>query len=232
MNTYKVGDRVRRINGGTRIGWEGRIATYRKNKPIQSSQDGWIYEVHWDKEPYKIDPLNYSQNIELVEPKKFKVGDRVKCINTDGGNTHLVLGEEYTIKTVENPYDTEWVTLKEFPGCSTDARRFEQVKELRYYTVPADFFDFQTYTNSWKIIGWDTAETIKPKKTIMTTLNTMMKKLLDADTQTLVKAGYINGDLELTTEGKQALIEIIFDLNKSALVAVAQAKLDEAKADK
>ena len=61
----------------------------------------------------------------------------------------------------------------------------------------------------------------------MKTLNTMMKKLLDSDTQALVKAGYINGDLELTAEGRDELMAISFDANKAALVAAAQAKIAE-----
>lgn len=65
------------------------------------------------------------------------------------------------------------------------------------------------------------------KKTTMEKLGVMMKKLLDADTQTLVKAGYINGDLDLTNEGKEMLWTMVFDANKTALVAAAQAKIDE-----
>lgn len=67
----------------------------------------------------------------------------------------------------------------------------------------------------------------KPKKTIMTKLNTMMKKLLDTDTQTLVKAGFINGDLELTSEGRNELWTLIFDQHKAALVEAAKAKIAE-----
>lgn len=63
----------------------------------------------------------------------------------------------------------------------------------------------------------------------MKTLGVMMKKLLDADTQVLVKAGYINGDLELTNEGTTALDSILFDTAKPALVALANAKLEEEK---
>ena len=54
-----------------------------------------------------------------------------------------------------------------------------------------------------------------------------MKKLLDSDTQTLVKAGYIDGDLNLTDEGREALHSELFTANKAALVKSAQAKLDE-----
>lgn len=63
----------------------------------------------------------------------------------------------------------------------------------------------------------------------MTTIGNMMKRLLDADTQTLVKAGYINGDLELTEAGKKALWAITFTLNKDALVKEAQEVLDAVK---
>lgn len=70
------------------------------------------------------------------------------------------------------------------------------------------------------------------EKSIMQKVSTMMRKLLDADTQVLVKAGYINGDLELTDEGVSALNTVLFTANKAALVALAQEKIDEEKANK
>lgn len=66
-------------------------------------------------------------------------------------------------------------------------------------------------------------------KTIMRTLNNMMKKLLDADTQLLVKMEYINGDLELTAKGKVALESLNFIDRKAELVALAQEELTEAE---
>lgn len=65
------------------------------------------------------------------------------------------------------------------------------------------------------------------KTSKMKKLGIMMKKLLDTDTQTLVKAGYINGDLELTGEGEDALITLLFDDKKADLVNLAQSKLDD-----
>lgn len=89
-----------------------------------------------------------------------------------------------------------------------------------------------TFENGVSTTGWkDTGDLeLLNKRTIMKTLNIMMKKLLDGDTQTLVKAGYVNGDLELTSEGRDALNSIAFDAHKAALVALAQEKLDEEKA--
>ena len=60
-------------------------------------------------------------------------------------------------------------------------------------------------------------------------LNTMMKKLLDKDVRTLIKADYINGDLEFTDKGKEALFSILFTENKKELVILAQEFLKEEK---
>ena len=71
---------------------------------------------------------------------------------------------------------------------------------------------------------------IKPKKTIMSKITTIMKKLLDADTQALVKAGFLNSELDVTIEGQNELNAILFNTNKAALVEAANAKIaDESK---
>ncbi len=70
--------------------------------------------------------------------------------------------------------------------------------------------------------------TLKTKKSPMKTLSTMFKKLVDKDVATLAKAEYINGDLELTSEGWLELKAMLFEANKAALIARAQEKLDEA----
>ncbi len=76
-------------------------------------------------------------------------------------------------------------------------------------------------------------ELLKSNKTIMQRVSNMMKKLLDADTQVLVKAGYINGDLELTDEGIIALETILFMENKKEMVKLANEKIaEEEKSDK
>lgn len=79
------------------------------------------------------------------------------------------------------------------------------------------------------------AEFIKPvikQKTVMSKVGIMMKKLLDADTQKLVKAGFINGNLELTEEGQTHLNSVVFETNKAALVTLAEEKIAEEKESK
>ena len=68
--------------------------------------------------------------------------------------------------------------------------------------------------------------------TIMNKLSIMMKKLLDKDTQTLVKAGFINGDLDLTGAGQHALNTVLFIEKKAELVKLAEEVLAEAEKDK
>lgn len=88
------------------------------------------------------------------------------------------------------------------------------------------------YTNH-SIGHWrDDGDIKKINKNSMSKIGSMMKRLLDADTQTLVKAGFINGDLELTSDGVNALNAIQFTANKAALVAEAQAVLDAQKENK
>jgi hypothetical protein len=79
------------------------------------------------------------------------------------------------------------------------------------------------------VSDWD-CDIAPRKKPIMSRLNNMMKRLLDSDTQTLVKAGYINGDLELTDKGQEALDSVLFAANKAELVTLAQADLNENQA--
>lgn len=80
--------------------------------------------------------------------------------------------------------------------------------------------------SSWSSLVLDTYPPTT-KKSTMSKLTTMFKSLVDADTQALRKAGFINGDLEITCEGQNELNVILFQANKAALVAVANAKIAE-----
>ncbi len=66
-------------------------------------------------------------------------------------------------------------------------------------------------------------------KKMTKTVSSMAKKLLDADSQALVQAGFISESLTITQEGSDALREIMFDKYKKELVAVAKSKIKEEK---
>lgn len=90
----------------------------------------------------------------------------------------------------------------------------------------------QTFTNIYEPnlgeLGVDPIDN-KPKKTIMKTLSNYYKKLTDADTQALVKAGYLNGDLEPTCKADAAIKEINFFTLKAQLVEKAKEEILEAE---
>ncbi|MCK9369557.1 hypothetical protein M0R04_06590 [Candidatus Dojkabacteria bacterium] len=84
--------------------------------------------------------------------------------------------------------------------------------------------------------GWGThereiqlIESTDSKGNTMSKLTAMFKVLVDKDTQILKKAGFINGDLELTPEGQSALNAVLFNANKPALVEMAKEVITEEK---
>jgi hypothetical protein len=62
----------------------------------------------------------------------------------------------------------------------------------------------------------------KPKKTIMKTLTNTLKKILPGDIQTQYKAGFRNGDIELTQEGVTELLNILAEKFQPELTARAE----------
>lgn len=62
----------------------------------------------------------------------------------------------------------------------------------------------------------------------MNNLKRLAVEFLPANVQTLVKAGYLSGELVLTKHGRWALNAILVKQNLNALVASAEADLDSA----
>ena len=88
------------------------------------------------------------------------------------------------------------------------------------------------YKYSWVISleNPNEIEIINPKKNkIMNKLNVIAQKILSKDTRSLIKANYLNNELELTEEGKNNLIAILFEKNKEALIKLAEEKIKEEK---
>jgi hypothetical protein len=66
----------------------------------------------------------------------------------------------------------------------------------------------------------------------LTNKNRMAKfaqRLMDKDTKTLMKAGYLTKDLSLTEEGQEALWSLVYETHKDAFVASAKEELEEQK---
>ena len=66
----------------------------------------------------------------------------------------------------------------------------------------------------------------------MIKLNSMMKLLLDEETKILYKSGLIDGELELTKEGRAALRFLDFQEKREKLVALGREKIAKEKEEK
>lgn len=85
--------------------------------------------------------------------------------------------------------------------------------------------------NLYSSMSFDSSLPEKPKPTIMKKLSNYVKKMLDADTQALLKAGFINGDLEPTSLCKDELLSLMFFANRADLVARAHEVISESEAE-
>jgi hypothetical protein len=66
-------------------------------------------------------------------------------------------------------------------------------------------------------------------ETIFSMISSVARRLLDADTKTLIKGGYLSTDLKITPEGQEALLALNLSQNMKDLVKLAEERLAEAE---
>lgn len=146
----------------------------------------------------------------------FRPGDKVKIIrdgwsNTFGVNRYIVGREAIIIRKKEAHEET---IHNEIHGNFTEG-----------------YWGWIIETGGYKfLIMEDDLELIKQTKTMK--LNSMMRRLLNADVKKLIKAGLMNGDLLLTEEGKNAIYALLVETHKKELVEIAKEIIEEQKEDK
>lgn len=67
------------------------------------------------------------------------------------------------------------------------------------------------------------------RRTIMETISMTAKKLLDSNTKKLIKAGFLDNELNLTESGREALDAILIEKHKVELVTMAEEVIKEQK---
>lgn len=130
----------------------------------------------------------------------YSNGDKVRIKSKSSGS--------YTWDDVKDRYNDGVGVIASISGSVLRIRTSDQLDDYEFLTRDVVLFN---------------------QKSIMKTLNNMMKKLLDADTQVLAKAEYINGDLELTEKAKNALMVSLFNDKKAELVTLAKEEIAEAE---
>lgn len=76
-------------------------------------------------------------------------------------------------------------------------------------------------------IEWKFEETKQKRKGVMQQLTARLKRALNKDLQAIYKMGWINGDLEITSEGSNALLELLLDLYEKELGEKAKEQIKE-----
>jgi hypothetical protein len=159
--------------------------------------------------------------------------------------SYILLGEEVNkMAQTFKKGDLMWPIPADFyAGCSVLQREIRNgnVSKIEFveYTDEDDPNDdscrWIAYDKSGKQIlntcCWLNGEKMKKVSAtgLMTKISILAKKLLDADVKALVEAGYLNDKLELTEEGKEAVLTHYLNANKKALADEARAVLAEAK---
>lgn len=160
----------------------------------------------------------HIEEIQKVDTCKFKVGDMVRCINKNANlSSELEIGKCYLVTRVSKDKEEYLLSLHNIDSRWSDYQ-FELVEE--------ESTQLGTYTYSTSFYA-DFPATEEPKKTLMQKLTTTLKRVLNSNMQALYKAGYINGDLELTDTGRRALNTLMLELHEEALAKMAQEDLKE-----
>lgn len=137
----------------------------------------------------------------MKKTRNWKVGDQFQVVGNHPNNSDLE-GHIGTIQKINDP--GEYQTYHVLFDNEAESSRWREDGDMQFISKK----DMQKINSMQKV-------------------HSMFKRLVDADTQALYKAGFINGDLELTAEGTKELMVLLFDSQKTALVEAAKSKIAE-----
>lgn len=200
---------------------KGTICTIRQDDTFMPPVMGlnrFGEEVTWFVEDcdFEILPDEYSDTKggeTMAITTKFKKGDKLVMIpgTTDGECRCGNLREQFQ----EGKCD--YIVLNEEPSVDGTGLNWTAFKETRITLSHCCTINLAYF------------ECVTPPQSIMTKLTTIAKKLLDADTKALVKAGILDSELQITEDGEKFLLAQYLTDNKKALATEAQKIIDEQK---
>jgi hypothetical protein len=178
---------------------------------------------------------------------KFKVGDRVRVKsfkkrpaswNYEGEMDYL-MGKEIVIKQIDKDGD---IKVPARPDQGWDYWYLKQdhveiLEEPKPVPCPEQFGSRMTALWAEEcnrhalgmFSGVDLYVSSKKPKSLMTQISNVAKKLLDADTRKLIKYGYLDSELNVTSKCREAMDAIQFQAHKTELVALADEEAAEEK---
>lgn len=212
QNKFKVGDKVRRIEGEFNGMEPGDIGTI-------SQLDG--YNGCRLKEYIGIGN-HCLDKLELVEARPQYKADFGSSNTGGSGSTSIDYNSLYRTSA------GEYLSTKQIADYHNHFGRFAD-KNIRVIPSISDHFiltkeEFKArYSKSQN----DTSSEPIKNGLIKKTMDFIKKSFLSAEDKKLIKAGYLSENLELTQNGAKALQFISFEANKSKLVAMAEEQIAE-----
>lgn len=215
---FKKGQKVR-VTGGR---WfpEGTICTIMENDTLPlllTGMDNFGKQAAWYVSEHNFELLldEYdTRGGEKTMATNFKVGDKLELIDPRKSCGCVLLKTSFSNKITDyiilTNTNSDWENTEE-KWWSWDAYKGEKRNDLSNCCA-IDLSNFRKVSSA--------------NGNFMTKLTNIAKRLLDADTKALVKAGVLDSELQITEEGKQFLLAQYLIDNKPALAKEAQKIVD------
>lgn len=171
------------------------------------------YTNYYQSKSYTI--ITAKEFLDDRKTDKFKVGDRVRYNNSLIGTIGCI---HNGIAYMSECIDDNGHVFNYPDGC---------VCEIHRHFMGYFLKNLELIEPALELVDKTKKVEDKPKKTIMKTLTNTLKKILPGDIQTQYKAGFRNGDIELTQEGVTELLNILAEKFQAELTARAEEVIKE-----
>lgn len=236
---FKVGDKVR-IHSKRTLAAEkldGKVVTV---KEVNTEDNAFGLAEKYGGGYVDVEERDggiWFDELELVKKEEIKIGDWVKVVRIIPENCYNqykdLIGKTYRVESVnteKNRYRLEGSSNVWF------GEELEKVESPYASTLTVEKLadSFAKVCETEWIYGDGTGATQKLpiKKKGSMTLSKLARKLLSADIRTLVSAGYLDSELDITENGVGWVAEQYLLANLAELAKVAKKELKDAKDEK
>ncbi len=229
----KVGDKVKVVKcDGNKH--EGKIGNILKNDSKYIHVDFEGTGVFFDScSALEVEPVSE------IPKREFKVGDRVRVIRgvQDGEEGKIIKIDPFGRLTIGVELYNNSQNMAANCGINgwwltpDNLELIESPKEKEVKEEKAEEDTVWFTKTGWYTIKSEpeTIDSPKPKKQLMKKVSVLARKLFDADTRALVEASFLNDDLTLASNGKEALLNLLFLEYKKELAVEARRAIRAAK---
>jgi hypothetical protein len=234
MSKFKVGDRLKQVKGGNVPELKGQIIEINTTEGTYYYCNNGTYTEDYLEDNFK--PITSPQYQPIIP----KVGEKYRVVK----DIHHGRYEKGEIVSFNDVSQDKYGYIKDSNGFSirgttdyltTEYLELVEEPETEHF-VMGDCLRKIAEHSAYRYMGFEGTtgmETYQPEpinQSIITkSMNFIKNALLSKEDKTLIKAGFLNEDLSLTSQGKQALEFITFKASKKELVTMAEEQIAEEK---